>query len=67
MAVILTPERLKGVRSGDLQNSATCKVLIKWKNYEATWESFSSIRDQFPEFHLEDKLAVWVSGISKAP
>lgn len=66
MAVMLTPERLKGVRSGDLQNPATCKVLIKWKNYEATWESFSSIRKQFPEFHLEEKLAVWVGGfISK--
>ncbi|PWA65784.1 hypothetical protein CTI12_AA332280 [Artemisia annua] len=65
MAVMLTPERLKGVRSGDLQNPATREVLIKWKNYKATWESFSSIRKQFPEFHLEDKLAVWVGGISK--
>lgn len=65
MAVMLTPDQLKGVKSGDLQNPATREVLIKWKNYKATWESFSSIRKQFPEFHLEDKLAVWVGGISK--
>ncbi|GJZ12283.1 putative mitochondrial protein [Tanacetum coccineum] len=65
MAVMLTPEQLKGVRLGDMRNPETCKVLIKWKNYEATWESFSSFRKLFPEFHLEDKLAVWVGGMSK--
>nr|GEY66916.1 RNA-directed DNA polymerase [Tanacetum cinerariifolium] len=64
MAVMLTPEQLKGVRLGDMRHPETCKVLIKWKNYEATWESFSSFRKQFPEFHLEDKLAVWVGSMT---
>ncbi|KAL6542462.1 NAD-dependent protein deacetylase srt2 [Orobanche minor] len=33
-------------------------VLLKWKDwpdYEATWEDFTMIQHQFPNFHLEDK------------
>ena len=37
------------------------QVLIKWHQRprdEATWEDFTAIKCQFPEFQLEDKLAV---------
>ena len=37
------------------------EVLIRWKHlpdYEASWESAARVQDSFPEFHLEDKVAV---------
>jgi len=35
------------------------EVLISWKDlpdFEATWESYDIINNQFPLFHLEDKV-----------
>jgi Chromo (CHRromatin Organisation MOdifier) domain len=40
-------------------SAAQAEILIKWSNLEndeATWEDYENIRDQFPEFKLEDKL-----------
>ena len=37
------------------------EVLLQWKKlslFEATWERFEAIRDQFPDFNLEDKVRV---------
>nr|GEY30190.1 hypothetical protein [Tanacetum cinerariifolium] len=44
------------------------EVLIKWKDlpgYESTWEPFVTIKKQFLEFHLEDKVAVWEESSGK--
>lgn len=41
------------------------EVLIRWENglsVDTTWELTSVINDQFPKFHLEDKVALWGAG-----
>ncbi|GKB56694.1 hypothetical protein Tco_0912880 [Tanacetum coccineum] len=41
------------------------EVLIRWKilpGYEATWELFYHVQQQFPNFHLEDKVGFWEGG-----
>ena len=53
-----------------MRGSVEQEVLIKWKNlpeFEATWELFSVIEEQFPCFHLEDKVQLLVGGIHKPP
>ena len=35
--------------------------------FEATWEDFSLVSTQFPEFHLEDKVKVWARGPTCIP
>ena len=66
MEVLLQPEEVLGVR-----NSAGNKeVLIRWKNlpgYEATWELFDHVQEQFPHFHLEDKVVFWEGGTDTTP
>ncbi|KAL4575579.1 hypothetical protein LXL04_022427 [Taraxacum kok-saghyz] len=55
MEVVLQPDHVEGVREGVDGR----EVLIRWKDlpeYEATWEPFDSIKQQFPNFHLEDKV-----------
>lgn len=49
-----------------MQNSPTnegvVEVLIRWENglpIDATWELTTIIDEQFPKFHLKDKLALW--------
>ncbi|CAA7399003.1 unnamed protein product [Spirodela intermedia] len=44
--------------------------LVKWAdlpNFEATWELTSSLHQQFPNFHLEDKVKLMGGSIDKAP
>jgi len=39
--------------------SGTAEVLIHWQdlpNFEATWGSADVIKEQFPHFHLENKV-----------
>uniref|UniRef100_A0A803P5M9 Uncharacterized protein n=1 Tax=Cannabis sativa TaxID=3483 RepID=A0A803P5M9_CANSA len=46
------------------------QALIKWQHLpesEATWEDFVVIRDQFPQFHLEDKVRFLAGGIDRPP
>ncbi|GKA52187.1 ty3-gypsy retrotransposon protein, partial [Tanacetum coccineum] len=55
--VVLQPEAVLGVRPSKEQKDGQ-EVLIRWKNlplYDASWEQFDYIEQQFPEFHLEDK------------
>ncbi|CAM8975817.1 unnamed protein product [Rhodiola kirilowii] len=55
---ILEPESMVKLRSGI---GGTMEGLIVWKGrpaYDATWEPLQMISQQFPEFHLEDKVAV---------
>ncbi|GJV43000.1 putative mitochondrial protein, partial [Tanacetum coccineum] len=43
---------------------------IHWKNlpgYEATWEPINIIHEQFPEFHLEDKVILLTGGNDTNP
>ena len=66
MEIILEPEQVEGIRGGACE--AEMEVLIKWKDlpgFESTWEPFVTIKKQFPEFHLEDKVAVWEGSIDK--
>ncbi|KAI0497126.1 hypothetical protein KFK09_023454 [Dendrobium nobile] len=62
LEVILEPMELKGVRQ---KEDKTKEVLIQWKNlpdYEATWEPYERRKQQFPDFHLEDKVILWEGG-----
>ena len=57
----MEPEQLLGLRQGGKAHG-TLEVLIKWKgfpNFEATWKGYEAIWNQFPLFHLEDKVRVW--------
>lgn len=54
------PKALFGVRG-----SSSMEVLVKWKNLseeEATWEHAKVVQQQFPTFHLEDKVSLWAAG-----
>ncbi|GJU14254.1 ty3-gypsy retrotransposon protein [Tanacetum coccineum] len=61
LEVVLQPEAVLGVRlSREKKNGR--EVLIRWKNlplYDASWEQVDYIEQQFPEFHLEDKVLIW--------
>jgi len=66
LEAILEPVELEGVRQN---NDGTKEVLIKWKNlqdYEATWEPYERIKQQFTCFHLEHKVILWEGGIDMA-
>ncbi|GJY68144.1 putative mitochondrial protein [Tanacetum coccineum] len=58
MEVILQPTVVLGVRKDSKGNHF---VLVRWKDlpgYEATWEPFETMRQQFPDLHLEDKVVL---------
>ena len=45
-------------------------MLIQWKDlpdFEATWESVDVMKQQFPAFHLEDKVALLGGSIVRLP
>ncbi|GJW94097.1 putative mitochondrial protein, partial [Tanacetum coccineum] len=55
-----------GVRGGKSNSKEYREVPIRWKSlaeYESTWEPFQLIQNQFPDFHLEDKVLLWEWGI----
>lgn len=52
-------------------NDGVLEILIRWENslpIDAMWELASVIKEQFPNFHLKDKVAIstlrtrWLSG-----
>ncbi|GKC43869.1 transposon Tf2-12 polyprotein, partial [Tanacetum coccineum] len=52
------PAEVLGVRKDSKGNHF---VLVRWKDlpgYEATWEPFETMRQQFPDLHLEDKVGI---------
>uniref|UniRef100_A0A803PV97 Chromo domain-containing protein n=1 Tax=Cannabis sativa TaxID=3483 RepID=A0A803PV97_CANSA len=64
---LLNPEDVLSIRPGT--HKTPPQALIKWENLpetEATWEDFAVIQDQFPHFHLEDKVKL-VGGIDRPP
>ena len=63
------PENLLAVRP-TFQFQADFEILLKWKylpDFEATWEKFSTIPHQFPDFHLKNKVNLWAGGIARLP
>ena len=70
LELMVEPETLLGVRHKPNGSPGELDVLLKCKSlpeYEATWEDFATIRLQFPEFHLEDKVNVWAGGNVRPP
>ena len=50
--------------------AGTTEVLIQWKDllyFETTWESVDVMKQQFPAFHLEDKVALLGGSIVRLP
>ncbi|KAL6327059.1 hypothetical protein AAG906_013806 [Vitis piasezkii] len=66
MELLVEPRTILGVRQCLTGSTFVTEVLVQWKDlldFEATWESFATIQNQFPEFHLVDKVAVMLSWI----
>ncbi|KAL2505897.1 Chromo domain-containing protein [Abeliophyllum distichum] len=62
------PEAVLGIRPGVGENLRGIDVLIQWKGLpplEATWEPYDAINQQFPFFHLEDKVNLEGRGIDR--
>ena len=52
------------------QGTCNTEVLIQWKNlpsFEATWEDFTTITNQFLDFPLEDKAKLLAAGNVRPP
>ncbi|EXC30916.1 hypothetical protein L484_028098 [Morus notabilis] len=63
--LLVEPEQVLGVRPGMDGQPGVVKVLLQWRGlpaFEATWEPFSTIQQQFPAFPLEDKVKLWAAG-----
>ncbi|GAA0174021.1 hypothetical protein LIER_27498 [Lithospermum erythrorhizon] len=61
MELIVEPAEVLGVRNSKPNRSGDREVLIMWNDlplFEATWEKFDTLLQQFPQFHLEDKVKV---------
>jgi hypothetical protein len=62
---LFKPESVLATR---MKGQGTQQVLIKWTSRpidEATWEDVSTIRQQFPDYNLEDKVAFLGGGIDR--
>lgn len=49
------PEAVRDVKEGKKE----LEILVKWKHlpeFESSWEPVSLMVEQFPQFHLEDKV-----------
>lgn len=69
LEMIVEPEALKGVREKKGSSTQEWEVLIQWVGLteeEATWEDYQKMVEQFPDFHLEDKVKVWGAGGDRA-
>ncbi|CAA7391023.1 unnamed protein product [Spirodela intermedia] len=62
----VTPKDILVIRN----SSFDTEVLVKWADlpdFEATWELASSLHQQFPNFHLQDKVKHMGGNIDNAP
>ncbi|KAI5404052.1 hypothetical protein KIW84_051265 [Lathyrus oleraceus] len=58
---VFEPETVLAVRKVQKQGEEVKQLLIHWKGKtveEATWEDYVMLKSQFPQFNLEDKVAV---------
>ena len=70
LQLLVEPESVLGVRPKPTGSAGDLEVLLKWKSlpeFEATWEDFQLVQNQFPAFHLEDKVKVWAAGNDRPP
>jgi ribosomal protein L21E len=70
LELMVEPVAVLGVRKAPTQPWATAQVLIQWQGLpvsEATWELYGNILSLFPDFHLEDKVALVGGGIVMDP
>ena len=61
LSFVLRPAEVLGLSNLPIEEGGS-KVLIFWEHsspIDATWEAFSVVKDKFPYFHLEDKVALW--------
>ena len=61
LSMQLCPVEVLGVHK-TIEKEDNLEVLIGWSEgtlESATWEQATLIQEQFPEFHLEDKVALW--------
>ena len=59
-----------GIRAGKGGSGHEMEVLIQWKglpSHESTWEPYELVQEQFPDFHLEDKVTLWAGSDDKPP
>ena len=64
------PKQVLGVRPSTEGPPGTLEVLIQSRDllvFEASWEPFSTIQDQYPACHLEDKVKHWATSNVKLP
>ena len=65
LEMVVEPAALLQVRPKVNGRNGEVEVMIQWQGlpeFEATWEDFSMVQHQFPDFHLEDKVKVWAGG-----
>ena len=64
------PESLLGICRAAMGKTTNLEVLMHWSglpSFEDSWEPYDVIKDQFPDFHLEDKVTHWGEIIDKPP
>ena len=70
MKLLIEPTAILGLHQIHTGSTSITEVLVQWKDlldFDATWESFATIQNQFPKFHLVDKVAIWEGGNDRAP
>ena len=58
------------IRQSPNNNPPVIEVLIQWKElprFEASWESADTIKERFPNFHLQDKVSHIEGGNDRPP
>ena len=63
-------DQVLDIRQSPNNNQPGIEVLIQWKGlpqFEASWESADTIKEHFPDFHLEDKVSLIEGGNDRPP
>ena len=66
----MEPDQVLDIRQSPNNNQLGIEVLIQWKGlpqFEASWESVDTIKEHFPDFHLEDKVSLIEGGNDRPP
>ena len=67
---LVEPDQVLDIRQSPNNNQPGIEVLIQWKvlpQFEASWESADTIKEHFPDFHLEDKVSLIEGGNDRPP
>ena len=70
LELLLEPAEVLGYHMIENSIPHVVEVLIRWKDLPAhvtTWEPFTLIQNQFPSFHLEDKVTVPTGSFDMPP